>query len=63
MSSTETAYRTPKTRQRVHKEPAALAVPDINDDANERKRVLNILAQRRYREYCTPAPHHIRGGL
>lgn len=28
----------------------ALAVPDIADDAAERKRALNILAQRRYSE-------------
>ncbi|CAN8103034.1 unnamed protein product [Discula destructiva] len=40
----------PRTRQRVHKAPPTLDVPDINDDAAERKRVLNILAQRRYRE-------------
>lgn len=40
----------PRTRQRVHKAPPALNVPDINDDATERKRVLNVLAQRRYRE-------------
>ncbi|KAI0431025.1 hypothetical protein F5Y09DRAFT_330657 [Xylaria sp. FL1042] len=44
------SYQKPKTRQRIHKEPPALAVPDINDDAAERKRVLNVLAQRRYRE-------------
>lgn len=25
-----------------------LAVPDLSDDAAERKRVLNVLAQRRY---------------
>ncbi|KAI1430295.1 hypothetical protein F5Y12DRAFT_709309 [Xylaria sp. FL1777] len=42
--------RKPKTRQRVHKEPSVLTVPDINDNAAERKRVLNVLAQRRYRE-------------
>lgn len=40
----------PRTRQRVHKEPPALDVPNINDDAAERKRVLNVLAQRRYRK-------------
>ncbi|GAP84798.1 putative DUF3425 domain protein [Rosellinia necatrix] len=44
------AYRKPKIRQRIHKEPPALAVPNINDDATERRRVLNVLAQRRYRE-------------
>lgn len=42
------AYAGPRTRQRVHKTPPALAVPDINEDAAERKRVLNVLAQRRY---------------
>lgn len=41
-------YAGPRTRQRVHKTPPALAVPDINEDAAERKRVLNVLAQRRY---------------
>lgn len=41
----------PRTRQRAHKAPPALNVPDINDDATERKRVLNVLAQRRYREF------------
>lgn len=40
----------PRTRQRVYKEPPALDVPDIDQDAAERKRVLNVLAQRRYRE-------------
>ncbi|KAH7031410.1 uncharacterized protein B0I36DRAFT_122643 [Microdochium trichocladiopsis] len=39
-----------RTRQRLHKPPTPLDVPDINDDAAERKRVLNVLAQRRYRE-------------
>ena len=27
-----------------------IAIPDISDDAAERKRILNVLAQRRYRE-------------
>ncbi|KAI1744090.1 hypothetical protein F4680DRAFT_406169 [Xylaria scruposa] len=49
-STPDIEYRKPKTRQRIHKQPPALAVPDINDDATERKRVLNVLAQRRYRE-------------
>ncbi|KAI0196006.1 hypothetical protein EV127DRAFT_403955 [Xylaria flabelliformis] len=49
-STPDIGYRKPKTRQRIHKKPPALAVPDINDDATERKRVLNVLAQRRYRE-------------
>ncbi|KAI5463142.1 hypothetical protein BGZ63DRAFT_353343 [Mariannaea sp. PMI_226] len=40
----------PRTRQRAYKQPPTLAVPDIDDDAAERKRVLNVLAQRRYRE-------------
>ncbi|KAF4965781.1 hypothetical protein FSARC_6452 [Fusarium sarcochroum] len=40
----------PRTRQRAYKKPPALEVPDIDDDATERKRVLNVLAQRRYRE-------------
>ncbi|KAI5921305.1 hypothetical protein F4810DRAFT_375036 [Camillea tinctor] len=43
-------YRKPRVRQRIHKEPPSLAVPDINEDALERKRVLNVLAQRRYRQ-------------
>ena len=47
-------YAGPRTRQRVHKTPPALAVPDINEDAAERKRVLNVLAQRRYSK---PASH------
>ncbi|TRX98674.1 hypothetical protein FHL15_000016 [Xylaria flabelliformis] len=49
-STPDIGYRKPKNRQRIHKKPPALAVPDINDDATERKRVLNVLAQRRYRE-------------
>ncbi|POR39337.1 Uncharacterized protein TPAR_00461 [Tolypocladium paradoxum] len=40
----------PRTRQRVYKAPPTLDVPDIEQDAAERKRVLNVLAQRRYRE-------------
>ncbi|KAL2130280.1 hypothetical protein VTI74DRAFT_6674 [Chaetomium olivicolor] len=40
----------PRTRQRVHKPPSTLIVPDIEEDAAERKRVLNVLAQRRYRQ-------------
>ncbi|KAI1877570.1 hypothetical protein JX265_003578 [Neoarthrinium moseri] len=40
----------PRTRQRIHKAPPELEVPDINNDAAERKRVLNVLAQRRYRQ-------------
>ncbi|KAL8348556.1 hypothetical protein RB598_001712 [Gaeumannomyces tritici] len=38
------------TRQRLHKDPPPLAVPNINEDAAERKRILNVLAQRRYRQ-------------
>lgn len=40
----------PRTRQRVYKQLPPLPVPDIEDDAAERKRVLNVLAQRRYRQ-------------
>ncbi|KAH7017690.1 hypothetical protein EDB80DRAFT_294311 [Ilyonectria destructans] len=40
----------PRTRQRIHKQAPALEVPHIEEDAAERKRVLNVLAQRRYRE-------------
>ncbi|VUC22099.1 unnamed protein product [Clonostachys rosea] len=40
----------PRTRQRLYKAPPTLDVPDIEQDAAERKRVLNVLAQRRYRE-------------
>jgi len=46
--SSNATYIRPKTRQRVHKPPPVLDVPDINKDAGERKRVLNVLAQRRY---------------
>ncbi|CAM1511245.1 Fc.00g087580.m01.CDS01 [Cosmosporella sp. VM-42] len=45
-----TTVSRPKTRQRTYKQPPPLAVPNIDDDAAERKRVLNVLAQRRYRE-------------
>lgn len=41
----------PRTRQRLYKAPPTLDVPDIDQDAAERKRVLNVLAQRRYRKY------------
>lgn len=40
----------PKARQRRHKSPPPIDVPDIDQDAAERKRLLNVLAQRRYRE-------------
>jgi len=40
----------PRIRQRLHKPAPPIPVPDINEDAAERKRVLNVLAQRRYRE-------------
>ncbi|CAH0059575.1 unnamed protein product [Clonostachys solani] len=40
----------PRTRQRLYKAPPTLDVPDIDQDAAERKRVLNVLAQRRYRD-------------
>lgn len=39
----------PRTRQRTHKPPPAIEVPHIEEDATERKRALNVLAQRRYR--------------
>lgn len=32
----------------MYKAPPPLDVPDINEDAAERKRILNVLAQRRY---------------
>ena len=41
-------YIKPKTRQRIYKTPPAIDVPNINEDAAERKRLLNVLAQRRY---------------
>ncbi|KAK1596343.1 uncharacterized protein LY79DRAFT_61923 [Colletotrichum navitas] len=40
----------PRTRQRMPKAAPSLDVPSIEQDASERKRVLNVLAQRRYRE-------------
>ncbi|KAI0206396.1 hypothetical protein F4808DRAFT_118186 [Astrocystis sublimbata] len=49
-SVAETGYEKPRTRQRIQKNPPPLTAPDINQDAAERKRVLNVLAQRRYRE-------------
>ena len=57
MTSVESHYVRPRTRQRVLKQPPPLDVPNINDDAAERKRVLNVLAQRRYRacfSFLTP---------
>lgn len=51
-------YAGPRTRQRVHRTPPALAVPDINEDAAERKRVLNVLAQRRYSKPRSCSPTH-----
>lgn len=52
--SSNATYNRPKTRQRVQKAPPVLDVPDIDEDAAERKRVLNVLAQRRYREFAMP---------
>ncbi|KLU82662.1 hypothetical protein MAPG_01733 [Magnaporthiopsis poae ATCC 64411] len=51
-SQSSQSTRAPRraARQRIRKDPPPLAVPDINDDAAERKRVLNVLAQRRYRQ-------------
>lgn len=43
----------PRTRQRIYRPPPALAVPHIEQDAAERKRVLNVLAQRRYRKWTS----------
>jgi hypothetical protein len=40
------ARLTPKSRRKA----TAVQVPDLKDDAAERKRALNVLAQRRYRE-------------
>lgn len=51
VTANEQLANKPRTRQRVQKAPPPLNVPDINDDATERKRVLNVLAQRRYSEY------------
>ncbi|KAJ4012869.1 hypothetical protein NW752_006140 [Fusarium irregulare] len=45
-----TTANRPRTRQRAYKKPPVLDVPDIDQDATERKRILNVLAQRRYRE-------------
>lgn len=36
---------------------ADLVIPDISQDPAERKRLLNILAQRRYREIDSPSPN------
>ncbi|KAF6815454.1 hypothetical protein CSOJ01_03537 [Colletotrichum sojae] len=49
-------YNRPRTRQRIHKTPPALDIPDIEEDASERRRVLNVLAQRRYRKLTAPSP-------
>ncbi|GKT45592.1 uncharacterized protein ColSpa_05773 [Colletotrichum spaethianum] len=49
-TTTHTAHNRPRTRQRIPKAAPALDVPNIEEDASERKRVLNVLAQRRYRE-------------
>ncbi|KAF4471741.1 DUF3425 domain [Fusarium albosuccineum] len=48
--SAGTSAGRPRTRQRAYKKPPPLDVPHIEEDAAERKRVLNVLAQRRYRE-------------
>ncbi|KAG8667260.1 hypothetical protein FPOAC2_12418 [Fusarium poae] len=50
VESTMDLTNRPRTRQRAYKKPPVLDVPDIDQDAAERKRVLNVLAQRRYRE-------------
>lgn len=48
--SSNATYTRPKVRQRAYKPPAPLDVPHIEEDPAERKRMLNVLAQRRYRE-------------
>ncbi|OAA41101.1 hypothetical protein BBO_05637 [Beauveria brongniartii RCEF 3172] len=50
MSETSHHSGKPRTRQRAYKTPPQLDVPGIEDDAAERKRILNVLAQRRYRK-------------
>lgn len=54
------AANKPRTRQRVYKPAPPIPVPDINEDAAERKRVLNVLAQRRYRALHTTLPMRCR---
>ncbi|KAM0255845.1 hypothetical protein ACHAQJ_005350 [Trichoderma viride] len=41
----------PRSRRRTYKPPPTLDVPDIDENAPERKRILNVLAQRRYSQY------------
>ncbi|KAH6692377.1 hypothetical protein F5X68DRAFT_273656 [Plectosphaerella plurivora] len=48
--SSNATYNRPRARQRAYKAPAPLDVPHIEEDPAERKRMLNVLAQRRYRE-------------
>ncbi|KAI3554139.1 hypothetical protein CABS02_05554 [Colletotrichum abscissum] len=56
-SAVPTTYSNrPRTRQRLPKAPPALDVPNIDEDAPERKRVLNVLAQRRYRTLSCFSP-------
>jgi hypothetical protein len=51
----------PRSRQRTYKPPPVLDVPDIDENGPERKRILNVLAQRRYSQYYsvryTPEGH------
>ncbi|KAL7962966.1 hypothetical protein V8C34DRAFT_268822 [Trichoderma compactum] len=49
-SSQANATGKPRSRQRTFKPAPVLEVPDIEENAPERKRILNVLAQRRYRE-------------
>ncbi|KAL6836730.1 hypothetical protein J3E69DRAFT_322366 [Trichoderma sp. SZMC 28015] len=49
-SQGNTAAGKPRSRQRTFKPAPVLEVPDIEENAPERKRILNVLAQRRYRE-------------
>lgn len=48
--STNPIYNLRRTRQRVYKPRPPLNIPTIIENAAERKRVLNVLAQRRYSE-------------
>ncbi|KAI1493529.1 hypothetical protein F5X96DRAFT_666737 [Biscogniauxia mediterranea] len=48
--SLDIGYRRLRTRQRVHIDPPSVAVPDINEDADEHKHILNVFARHRYRK-------------
>ncbi|KAM7197474.1 protein of unknown function (DUF3425) domain containing protein [Naviculisporaceae sp. PSN 640] len=51
----------PRTRQRKFKPAPSLEVPNIEENAAERKRVLNVLAQRRYRQRKRQTRHGSSG--